>query len=603
MDISDPHRPAHLGALNGLPGVRLLAFGSDGTWVAGASAGEIVVWHVADPRRPDVALRLIGPEISEPPVSLALSPDARYLVAGFATRSALVWDLADGGKPVALPPTGEASRVTAFLGGHVVAIAVGGQVHAVDLDTGTATVLAGGGGAITALAVGDHGRVVATADEDRMVRLWEVADPRGAARQTAALRHGADVKALVTTADGRVLATAGDDRTARLWDVTNRSAPVEVAALDGHLGAVTAIGFAAEGRALVTAGGDWTARLTDLANLPVAHPSPVRSVVISAAHSLAATVDTEGVLRLVDISEPRRLRTAWPLTAHPGRVRAAALSPDGQYLVTVAQDTRVRVWRTTNPAAPDLLGEAGLANAVAFDPKGGYFVAGGVNGYTHLWRVPEMGRKKAFADPVGEGYAVGAVAYDETGERLVVVKVNGLTERWRSVGPANFELPERAVPGTAQVESMAVASDGQLVTVEKDGRAVLWRAPETRWDAGHGAIPREALGSTVRAVAVRGALAAVADADGNLRLYDLAGQGPPAEVAVFAAHSSGANSVAFAPDGHTLVSAGDSVLRFWDTDLYRVASRICATTHPLITADQWAGYFPDLPYEPPCANP
>ncbi|MEU4447384.1 hypothetical protein AB0K14_38035 [Actinosynnema sp. NPDC050801] len=73
--------------------------------------------------------------------------------------------------------------------------------------------------------------------------------------------------------------------------------------------------------------------------------------------------------------------------------------------------------------------------------------------------------------------------------------------------------------------------------------------------------------------------------------------------AVFAAHSSGATSVAFAPDGHTLVSAGDPVLRFWETDLDRVVERICATAHPGITGQQWAGYFPDMPYEPPCANP
>ncbi|NUU24401.1 MAG: hypothetical protein HOV68_23295, partial [Streptomycetaceae bacterium] len=113
----------------------------------------------------------------------------------------------------------------------------------------------------------------------------------------------------------------------------------------------------------------------------------------------------------------------------------------------------------------------------------------------------------------------------------------------------------------------------------------------------------EPLGSAVRAVAVSGDLAAVAGADGNLRLYDVSRGGPAVQVAVVAAHASGANAVAFAPGGHEVVSAGDSALRFWETRLDRVVRRVCDTADPGITAGQWAGYFPEVAYDPPCANP
>ena len=68
------------------------------------------------------------------------------------------------------------------------------------------------------------------------------------------------------------------------------------------------------------------------------------------------------------------------------------------------------------------------------------------------------------------------------------------------------------------------------------------------------------------------AATAVAGTDGNLRPYDVAGR-PARQSAVFAAHSSGAGPVAFAPGGHTPVSAA-----------------------------QCAGYFPGLPHESPCAK-
>ncbi|GAB3008178.1 hypothetical protein GCM10027184_77180 [Saccharothrix stipae] len=251
VDISDPHRPAHLGVLPGVTDSWRLEFSADGTLIAGTAGGSVVVWRVVDPRRPQLVHRF-GDRVSDSAWSLAFSPDARYLVANSVNgRAAHVWDLADGGRelPPPLPPrkTDEVPGEVAFLSERVVVIPLADRVHAVDVTTGASTVLVDGVGPVTELAVGAGGRVLVTAGEDRVVRLWEVADPRGPARQTVTLRHGGVVRALALNADARVLATAGDDRTTRLWDVTDRHAPVEAATLDGHLGAVASVAFAAGG--------------------------------------------------------------------------------------------------------------------------------------------------------------------------------------------------------------------------------------------------------------------------------------------------------------------------------------------------------------------
>ncbi|MFD7658760.1 WD40 repeat domain-containing protein, partial [Actinosynnema sp. NPDC059797] len=200
---------------------------------------------------------------------------------------------------------------------------------------------------------------------------------------------------------------------------------------------------------------------------------------------------------------------------------------------------------------------------------------------------------------------VNAVAFDETGERLVVIRLNGWTEEWGPVGSGDLVRRHRPSPTSAQVESLAVAVGGELVTAEQNGQAALWRRPVREWDARlrqhvEVAPPREPLGSAVRAVAVRDGLAAVAGADGVLRVFDLGGSGPAREVASFAAHGSGVGSVVFAPGGRGLISAGDSAVRFWETDLAPVEARVCAVAHPRITAEQWARYLGDMPYDPPC---
>jgi hypothetical protein len=67
-----------------------------------------------------------------------------------------------------------------------------------------------------------------------------------------------------------------------------------------------------------------------------------------------------------------------------------------------------------------------------------------------------------------------------------------------------------------------------------------------------------------------------------------------------AGHTSAVTSVAFSPDAHTLATASyDHTVRLWETDVDRVAARICRIT-PTITPSEWDRYFPGLPYRPPC---
>ncbi len=62
--------------------------------------------------------------------------------------------------------------------------------------------------------------------------------------------------------DGTTLATAGDDRRVRLWDVSDPAAPCPLGQpLTGHTRGVFSVAFAPDGTTLATAGGDKTVRL------------------------------------------------------------------------------------------------------------------------------------------------------------------------------------------------------------------------------------------------------------------------------------------------------------------------------------------------------
>ena len=59
-------------------------------------------------------------------------------------------------------------------------------------------------------------------------------------------------------------------------------------------------------------------------------------------------------------------------------------------------------------------------------------------------------------------------------------------------------------------------------------------------------------------------------------------------------------SLAFSPNGHTLVATGlDNLPRLWETRVDQAAARICALAWRPLDYAEWGQYFPGLGYAPP----
>jgi WD40 repeat protein len=171
------------------------------------------------------------------------------------------------------------------------------------------TQLIGHTGAITALAISQDGRLLASASEDRSVFLWNW--PQGTRK--AELAHAAEVMAVafgLARGDGYTLLTGCGDGQGKIWTAPLAGKPHALTLSQQHEGPIRAVAFNADGTRCATAGDD-------------------KRIGIWAT----ATGKLEFWLHAED-----------GLSAHQGAVTSVRFCPDGP-LVSAGRDNVVKVWR------------------------------------------------------------------------------------------------------------------------------------------------------------------------------------------------------------------------------------------------------------------
>ncbi len=104
------------------------------------------------------------------------------------------------------------------------------------------------------------GKLLASAGDDRTVRLWDTAT--GQPHGQPILAHEDVIWQVAFSPDGQTLATASEDGTAKLWQVSDGA---QIGSeLSAHEGPLYGLAFSPDGRTLGTVGANGAVRLWDL---------------------------------------------------------------------------------------------------------------------------------------------------------------------------------------------------------------------------------------------------------------------------------------------------------------------------------------------------
>jgi WD40 repeat protein/energy-coupling factor transporter ATP-binding protein EcfA2 len=348
-----------------------LHFSSDGKRMLSAdTAGKMIIWNTADLTNVSELKRLQGhtKEIYD----AVFDQDGTYVASASGDQTVRLWSAAAHHGTIytlAFDPTNPHRLVSASADGTAKVWSYQAE-HLTLLNT-----LAHGPEVLMAV-FSPNGQQIATAGNDRVVKLWDA----GTGRLLGTLeRQSGAINSVAFSHDGTRLATASLDGRAGIWDARSGRA---IHSLQVAGASVMDVAFSHDDRLLATANGDNLARLwrVDTGEVVQTFAGHYKSVNMLAFNpkdgSTLATASSDGAVMLWNSVSAKAIYT---FTEHTAEATSLAYDTTGRHLATADKSGRIIIYDLATGQLEEELSPGQQLSSVTFSPDGKYVLFAGNN--------------------------------------------------------------------------------------------------------------------------------------------------------------------------------------------------------------------------------